>query len=145
MNRAPGKGDTWWSKHQAECGGTYKKISEPELTKKQLQSLSGKERAGRQKNKLDTWITASRKNTNTEGDASDKPIATNKEFETFPTSAVEDAVRLSSFNVGQKRPRADTDDDIVRAAEKKTLVECPICDMRVADTEINEHLDVLHP
>lgn len=31
MNRAPGKGDPWWEKHQKECGGTYIKIEGPEF------------------------------------------------------------------------------------------------------------------
>lgn len=31
MNRAPGKGDYWWEKHQKECGGTYIKIEGPEF------------------------------------------------------------------------------------------------------------------
>lgn len=138
MNRAPGKTDTWWPRHEAECGGTYTKISEPKLTKKQLLSLSGKERAGRQKNKLDNWIKTL--NTNSaEGHTSDKSKIPGKEDE---TSIVEDAVVSSC--TGQKRPLNAEDDDVV-TIEKKTLVECPICAMRVADTEINDHLDALHP
>ncbi|RMZ69091.1 zinc finger rad18 domain-containing [Pyrenophora seminiperda CCB06] len=57
MNRAPGKSDTWWERHQTECGGAYTKIQEPAPTKKQLEAMSTKERAGRQKNKLDSWVT----------------------------------------------------------------------------------------
>ena len=34
MNRAPSDKDFWWSRHQASCGGTFTKISEPE--KKQV-------------------------------------------------------------------------------------------------------------
>ncbi|ESO09394.1 hypothetical protein HELRODRAFT_73845, partial [Helobdella robusta] len=30
MNRAPSSNDTWWSSHQATCGGTFTKIKEPE-------------------------------------------------------------------------------------------------------------------
>jgi len=30
MNRAPGPSDYWWKAHQSECGGTFKKIKEPE-------------------------------------------------------------------------------------------------------------------
>jgi hypothetical protein len=144
MNRAPGKSDTWWSKHEAECGGTYMKISEPELTKKQLQNLSGKDRAGRQKNKIDSWVTASKKKSNIKGETSYKPIALDKEDETSSKAVVEDVVRVSSSNAGQKRPRDDVDDDVV-VVEKRILVECPICSMRVADTQINKHLDVVHP
>ena len=56
MNRAPGKGDSWWKRHEQECGGSYTKIAEPELTKEQVRKLSAKERAGRQKNKIDSWL-----------------------------------------------------------------------------------------
>jgi hypothetical protein len=80
MNRAPGKSDTWWAKHQAECGGTYTKIQEPAPTKKQLEAMSTKERAGRQKNKLDTWMTAgTKKGAKAEGDTSARPIDLNVE------------------------------------------------------------------
>lgn len=144
-NRAPGKADGWWAKHKVECGGTYTKISEPELTKKQLQNLSGKERAGRQKNKLDSWITRSRKkkDNDTGGETSDKPKAPDTEDKSSSEVVVEDAIVSSS--AGQKRPRADTDDDDALVVDKKVLVECPICAMRVADSEINDHLDLLHP
>ena len=138
MNRAPGKTDTWWSRHEAECGGTYTKISEPELTKKQLLNLSGKERAGRQKNKLDSWIKTPKKDS-AEGHISSKTKPPIKEDE---ISIAKDAVVSSS--AGQKRPLNVEDDDVV-IIEKKTLVECPICTMRVAETEINDHLDALHP
>lgn len=56
MNRAPGKSDHWWTRHEAECGGTYTKIHEPAPTQKKLEAMSKKERAGRQKNKLDDWL-----------------------------------------------------------------------------------------
>jgi hypothetical protein len=138
MNRAPGKTDRWWSRHEAECGGTYTKISEPELTKKQLQSLSSQERAGRQKNKLDSWIETFKKD-NAEGHTSGKTKPPVKEDE---TSIAKDA--LASSSAGQKR-HLDVEDDDVVIVEKRTLVECPICTMRVADTEINDHLDALHP
>lgn len=61
MNRPPGKSDSWWQKHQVECGGTFTKIQEPAPTKKKIQALSKKERAGRQKNKLDGWLNPKEK------------------------------------------------------------------------------------
>ncbi|KAJ4317830.1 hypothetical protein N0V94_004744 [Neodidymelliopsis sp. IMI 364377] len=147
MNRPPGKGDTWWSRHEAECGGTYTKIGQPELTKKQLQNLSSKERAGRQKNKLDGWVTTSKmKDGRIEGRTPDTPVTLDKEDETSSgvVVVVEDVVQSASSSAGQKRPRANAGDDVL-TTEKRTLVECPICSMRVADSQINEHLDVLHP
>jgi hypothetical protein len=56
MNRPPGKYDAWWATHQASCGGTYTKIQEPAPTKKKIDAMSKRERAGRQKNKLDAWL-----------------------------------------------------------------------------------------
>ena len=146
MNRAPGKGDTWWARHEAECGGTYTKISEPELTKKQLQNLSGKDRAGRQKNKIDSWFTTSHKKSGVGGETSDNSIALDKEDETSSRTVVEDVVETASSSASQKRPLAEIDDDDdLLIVKKKLLVECPICSMQVADTQINEHLDVVHP
>ena len=34
MNRPPSNKDSWWSKHQETCGGTYTKIKEPDDFKK---------------------------------------------------------------------------------------------------------------
>jgi hypothetical protein len=57
MNRPPSKLDPWWKRHAEECGGLYTKIASPELTKEQLSRMSQRERAGRQKNKIDGWVT----------------------------------------------------------------------------------------
>jgi hypothetical protein len=146
MNRAPGKGDIWWAKHEAECGGTYAKIQEPAMTKKQLDAMSAKERAGRQKNKLDSWVKASTKIDRIEGDTSDRPIHVDGEDETSrstnkrkaSTLVVEDVVKHDS-----KKPRAAHKDTSLKT-QSKMLVQCPICDQKVAETGINEHLDVVH-
>lgn len=158
MNRAPGKGDTWWANHQAECGGTYTKTQEPPPTKKQLDAMSTKERAGRQKNKLDSWIqpkgrVASAK----EGGISSKPIDLENEIdsslraskqgngktnvEAESTKSAEQASTSSAHS--QKRPLADIETGNGQP-EKKIMVECPICSTKIAETNINEHLDVMH-
>lgn len=148
MNRAPGKSDTWWSKHKVECGGTYTKISEPAMTKKQLDAMSAKERAGRQKNKLDSWVTTSFKNSQAEGNTSDRPIDVDKEDKTSTATekkrkesvlVVEDVVQTTT----SKRARS-VREDACMAIDSKTLVECPICNQKVAETQINEHLDSVH-
>lgn len=43
MNRAPSQQDPWWPDHQRTCGGTYKKVREPEeyCKKKQKKSEDG--------------------------------------------------------------------------------------------------------
>ena len=144
MNRAPGKTDDWWAAHEVECGGSFTKTSEPELTKKQLQKLSGKERAGRQKNKLDSWV---KKPNGATGDIEDemeeKSSARDKDDGTSASAVVDDLVTVPTSSAGHKRPHAGDDEGLV--VSKKTLVECPICNMRVADSDINDHLDLLHP
>ncbi|EAT85512.1 hypothetical protein HBI56_134480 [Parastagonospora nodorum] len=145
MNRAPGKSDTWWARHEADCGGTYTKIQEPAVTKKQLDAMSAKERAGRQKNKLDGWVKASAKTGRAEGDTSARPIDVDGEDETSKSSGskrkastllVDDAVKQ---NTKRSRP-----DDRHSNVESKALVACPICNQKVAEAQINEHLDALH-
>ena len=37
MNRAPGKGDSWWAGHVEACGGSFTKIAEPEMSKEQVE------------------------------------------------------------------------------------------------------------
>jgi hypothetical protein len=155
MNRAPGKSDNWWAKHEAECGGTYTKIQEPELTKKQRDALSKKGRAGRQKNKLDNWVKPQDKpSTQPESGTPNKPIdldygdETSIRRQSTKRRAEILVVDDVAANAREKRPKPDcrgTNEDDGLIVEEKLLVECPICSMQVAEPTINEHLDVLHP
>jgi len=122
--------------------------------------MSTKERAGRQKNKLDSWITVGpKKGTVTEGDTFVRSIqrdASPEDKTSTPvscrgktaTSGIEDVVSPSSGStssqVAPKRQRPDAEDDAVM--QKKLLVNCPICNLRMAELDINEHLDacVIH-
>jgi hypothetical protein len=61
MNRAPGRGDSWWSGHLEACGGSFTKIAEPEMSKEQVERLSGLQKAGRQKNKIDGWASGQKR------------------------------------------------------------------------------------
>jgi hypothetical protein len=148
MNRTPGKSDTWWARHEADCGGTYTKIQEPIVTKKQLNAMSAKERAGRQKNKLDGWVIASAKGGRAEGNTPDRPIEVDEEDKTSKTTKTKrKASTLVNDDMAQndqgKRPRQGHDDDSP-IVDSKTLVQCPICNENMAETKINEHLDVVH-
>ncbi|RDI85768.1 Zinc finger protein [Venturia inaequalis] len=130
MNRAPSSSDPWFTKHEFECGGSYTKISEPDLTKQQLKALSAKERAGRQKNKLDNWVKTTVKNeAATFREAMDKSHAT-------------DGGQLADLS-SIKRQRTDEDHEAAQIV-KRQLVSCPICDTRLAENDINEHLDTEH-
>ncbi|KAI6848209.1 hypothetical protein KC332_g2715 [Hortaea werneckii] len=122
MNRAPAKTDTWWGRHQDECGGAFVKIAEPELSKDQVERLSGLKRAGRQKNKIDAWVGGRRET---------------KAERTSPTQKVEE------LNEPQKR-RAESP-PCPPAKRPKAGVSCPICEADVVEDLINEHLDVQHP
>ncbi|KAH7080461.1 SprT-like family-domain-containing protein [Paraphoma chrysanthemicola] len=151
MNRAPGKGDTWWARHEAECGGVYTKIQEPAMTKKQLDAMSAKERAGKQKNKLDSWIKGSSKAPTTpSGSTSDRPIDLDDEYEgskvairkrKASTLVAEDVIEKDGPMSGHKRSRPEEDAQIV---EHKVMVQCPICDQTMAERQINDHLDGVH-
>jgi hypothetical protein len=146
MNRAPGKGDTWWARHEAECRGTYTKIQEPAMTKKQIDAMSAKERAGRQKNKLDGWVKAATKSGRTEGNTSERPTNIGGEGETSKSTNKRKASTLvvdDVINIDQKRARADRSDKELHL-ESKALVQCPICNQEILEPEINEHLDVVH-
>jgi hypothetical protein len=146
MNRAPGKGDTWWARHEAECGGTYTKIQEPAMTKKQIDAMSAKERAGRQKNKLDSWVKAGARIDRPEDDTSDQPIDIDSVNKTSTPTNKRKASTLvvdDIVQVGQKRARIDRSDNNLNA-ESKILVQCPICSQKIVESGINEHLDVVH-
>ncbi|KAK5153786.1 SprT-like family-domain-containing protein [Cryomyces antarcticus] len=127
MDRAPGQSDTWWKRHEEECGGTYCKISEPGLTKEQITKLSAKERAGRQKNKLDSWMNGTK-----EGNKCNAP-----------RGAVAQKLLAPNTGARSKRPGSPIEGSFA-IAEKKLLVACPICDLAVSEQEINEHLDAKH-
>jgi hypothetical protein len=154
INRAPGKSDTWWAKHEAECGGTYTKIQKPVVTKKQLDAMSAKERAGRQKNKLDGWVTTSSKNDIiAEGNTSDRPIDIDGEGKPSKTTnnkrkpstlVVEDVVGSNQTAKNQKRSRVGCEDSDVIVDKSVQLVQCPICAQSIAEAQINEHLDTVH-
>ena len=122
MNRAPAKTDSWWATHQQRCGGTFSKIAEPDPTKKKLQHLSGLQRAGRQKNKIDAWVTSS----NVHG--SSHSLEGNDQAESstsFPSTG-------------------NSDNAIGSAKERKETIACPICSTDVDLDSINEHLDFDH-
>ncbi|KAI7667798.1 hypothetical protein KC318_g5637 [Hortaea werneckii] len=122
MNRAPGKTDTWWARHQDECGGAFVKIAEPELSKDQVERLSGLKRAGRQKNKIDAWVEGRR-----ETKAKRGPL----------TQEVEE--------LNEPKKRRELSPPCLPAKRPKAIVSCPICEADIAEDSINEHLDVHHP
>ncbi|KAL6155675.1 hypothetical protein ACJQWK_05216 [Exserohilum turcicum] len=156
MNRPPARSDNWWPKHHAECGGSDTKIHEPAPTKKQLQAMTTKERAGRQKNRLDGCITTAPAKQTPDHDARRKLVGLTNDATPPASSYSRDAQSLAaedlvspappppstSPHTGQKRPRSDPEHG--SAIQKKLLVDCPICHVRTAEADMNHHLDVLH-
>jgi hypothetical protein len=140
MNRAPSKSDTWWKQHEEECGGSYTKIMEPELTKAQLRALSAKERAGMQKNKIDSWVKASAAKASQSAD-----VKTTNTSSTRHIAATEHLARVDQTGPAPIRKRKlSLNSDTNTTSSKSALVTCPICQQRVAEKDINSHLDELH-
>jgi hypothetical protein len=148
MNRPPSRNDSWWTKHEEECGGTYTKIMEPQLTKVQIKAMSAKERAGRQKNKIDSWVKASASH----HDHKESPSMPKDGDEPSPLMphVMQDANLASRKRIdpaelqvpsGNKRPSTATDDEHLL---KKRVVICPICEKAFPDLDINNHLDYEH-
>ncbi|KIW06936.1 uncharacterized protein PV09_02598 [Verruconis gallopava] len=144
MNRPPSKNDPWWDKHQEECGGKYTKIAEPAPTKAQLSNMTAKARAGRQKNKIDSWV---RKSNSDEKEEAEKPgrIPSSIEhlYNSFLVSNNAEHVPSKAVSMSNVK-RERTKDDQEAQPRKKMLVNCPICDERIDEAMINQHLDNLH-
>lgn len=119
MNRAPGKSDTWWKKHEEECGGTFTKIAEPEASKAKVEKMSGLERAGRQKNKIDGFLKG--------------------EVEGSLGKAAD-----GSTDVRVKRSMSPSMEQPEMKRRKESL-RCPICNAATSTDAINGHLDAEHP
>ncbi|KAK3078095.1 hypothetical protein LTS18_008467, partial [Coniosporium uncinatum] len=108
-------------KHQQECGGTYTKIAEPELTKDQVAGLSPRERAGRQKNKIDSWVK----------DKTSRHV-------------VKDVAEVQEKATEEPKKRPLDQPDNVHSPPKDIIISCPICDAPIPERIINQHLDVEH-
>lgn len=152
MNRAPGKSDTWWASHLIDCGGTYTKIQEPAPTKKQIDAMSKKERAGRQKNKLDSWVkNGPSVGAKAKGKTLENPI--NLDEDDISTNGLvgkrkaESASGIVEKSQGRKKVKQTTGPaeggGVISIRESP--VECPICSVQLVESEINQHLDVVHP
>lgn len=115
MNRVPGKGDSWWAEHLEECGGSFTKVAEPEMSKEQVERLSGLQKAGRQKNKIDGWVSGQKR------------------------ARPDDA---SSTGQLPMPPGVECEGD--RRKKERLTVMCPICDEAIAHDSVNEHLDNKH-
>jgi hypothetical protein len=139
MNRPPGKHEDWWPTHEKDCGGTFIKIAEPELTKEQRSRLSQKERAGLQKNKISEWVVNRRT-------ASPEKQSASEDAKIGAEASKPDGQKKSPAAAkSPKRKLSKESMSITQFLQKKTIVRCPICDKPVEEQEINGHLDLEHP
>lgn len=64
MNRPPQKADWWFADHQRNCGGTFEKVAEPEVSEK------GKRKAEDvSQSKLDSFVKKPNQSTSAHADA----------------------------------------------------------------------------
>lgn len=131
MNRPPSKTDAWWKKHEEECGGRWTKVAEPEPSSSQLKAMSAKERAGRQKSKIDGWI---------KGGSGDGKGGLGPANDSTTSNAV---ASEGAEPIGLKRQRSAEGDGSTQE-RKQAFVACPICEAPVKVEGINEHLDEVH-
>jgi len=119
MNRAPGRSDSWWKKHEDECGGKWTKIAEPEMSKERVSKLSGMERAGLQRNKIDGWVKG----------------------RGLPNDEIEEQRKLKRTRSVEQCPTIED----APAIQKLIGVECPICGASVVHSRMDEHFNQQHP
>ena len=65
MNRPPSKSDSWWQRHEGDCGDTQTtKTAEPEMTEELFMKLTAEEKAGwpRERSMVGSAKSASRRN-----------------------------------------------------------------------------------
>lgn len=124
MNRPPSKNDLWWPEHEKNCGGTFSKIAEPEVTKDQLRRMTPMQRAGRQSNKIDSWIAKPKKN-NTK-------------------SATNDTSSMIETGTGIDTAAPEADGGVSGLNSAIETAACPICNQYIALKDMNDHLDTEH-
>ncbi len=124
MNRPPGPSDSWYKRHQEECGGTWEKIAEPE-------KKDGKS----QKNKLDKWINRIKENGYSKvGDGATVGIMETGETDNGPSSSISGSKKRPLFDTSETGTSTIVESDAVArvgdgeidspGSRKKVIVEC---------------------
>ena len=117
MNRAPSPRDPWWSQHQQSCGGTYKKIKEPENYRKKKttkQSKDGNKKPDRSMNIKDLF----KKNEagSTKAESGGVSVSEVKPFEGTGHRLSDPKDRVSSAGIDDKLSKREK---MLLAAEKR--------------------------
>jgi hypothetical protein len=139
MNRPPGKNDSWFHKHTAECGGTFVKIKEPKMTKQALAKLSAKERSGRQQNKLDSWLNHDHEIMGNPSAASgvESSNGLGEKFTVGDNEILKPGLTQSYLGGPELKNELDT-------PVEKQLVACPVCDEALPLDQADRHLTLVH-
>ncbi|KAF5279355.1 hypothetical protein FQA39_LY05465 [Lamprigera yunnana] len=160
-NRAPGPNDRWWAEHQRTCSGTFIKIKEPEKALKKKPTKDMKPTSP--KNDIRHFYPIQNQETNSKiknvlTDSVAKPTTFVGSGHILEESATNDTpeyatVRnhwLNRFPEEKGLKRTNTDmpnSDIKRVKLNDTctavtaIVNCPNCQILVAEENINDHLD----
>ena len=142
MKRKPQKADSWFDTHQATCGGTFIKISEP--SKKEGKHPEKKERKGKRKNKnekskdnmtLDKWNDRRQDEKNSTKKVRILDFNESSTMDQDINVSIHDGIGKSCENIISSN----------EATSSKILstVQCPICgDNSIKADEVNEHIDL---
>jgi len=140
LKRKPQKADSWFETHQATCGGTFIKISEP--SKKEGKHPEKKEHKGKRKmenEKSKDNMTLDKLNDRRQ----DEKNSTNKKVRfldfngssTMPIQIFDDEIGKSGGNI--------TSNNEATSSKISSTVQCPICGNNSIKTdEVNEHIDL---
>uniref|UniRef100_A0A915JDE3 Protein with SprT-like domain at the N terminus n=1 Tax=Romanomermis culicivorax TaxID=13658 RepID=A0A915JDE3_ROMCU len=137
MNRAPGPNDLWYDEHQRNCGGTFKKVREPENFQskqktKKASTSSTSQPAKRKKAGSDI------KSNNNVSDTSIKTL--DDYFSGLPGSG-----HVLTHSTSAKAYSATTNSHTYSTISTKSsgeFVQCPVCNERTLISSMNQHLDV---
>ena len=138
MNRKPGPNDSWWARHQKECGGTYTKISEPKeftekMKKKKEREFRKKEREERKAKGIETKTKKKKRKKRDNGQTL---------LDMFGSVEEPKKKKQKVMELTEEMKEDESDLEILDVEMKRVnTVNCPICGQMVAEKMINEHLD----
>ncbi|XP_025190476.1 sprT-like domain-containing protein Spartan [Melanaphis sacchari] len=150
MNRAPGPYDSWWTKHQTNCSGTFIKIKEPKGYGLKIKTIVPKQLDVKPANKITNFITIL-----------NPPINKVHDDSEIYSKSIENGQKLNLDNKSSSSPKKDPEQNANMPSESESdsdesdeendqldisLKElgrttlCPICNDPVLANWLNDHL-----
>jgi predicted SprT family Zn-dependent metalloprotease len=118
MNRAPQPADSWFARHQSECGGTFTKVSEPEKVVKKRKPAATKEDKVKKKTR-------------------EKEIGgSGKDQRQLPIDAFFDKQQ------GTMKSQSQVIDLTATGDTSSEFVDCPVCLDPVMLSQMDQHLEL---